>query len=99
MLTLEGKKFCICEAILMLDAKVWKENRKAWFNVVVEGIMKDYESKKTLAQVIVLLLFANRLFVKIWYHVLQDLLVLYHNGASVFENFQWSMQKENIFLS
>ena len=55
MLTLEGKKFCICEAILMLDAKVWKENRKAWFNVVVEGIMKDYESKKTLAQVIALL--------------------------------------------
>jgi len=35
----------------MLDAKVWKENRKAWFNVVVEGIMKDYESKKILAQV------------------------------------------------
>lgn len=51
MLTLEGRKFCICEAILMLDAKVWKENRKAWFNVVVEGIMKDYESKKILAQV------------------------------------------------
>ena len=33
------------------DAKVWKEVRKSWFNVVVEGIMKDYESKKMLAQV------------------------------------------------
>ena len=35
----------------MQDAKVWKEIRKAWFNVVVEGIMKDYDSKKMLAQV------------------------------------------------
>jgi hypothetical protein len=51
MLTLESEKFCLCEAILMQDAKVWKEIRKAWFNVLVEGIMKDYESKKTLAQV------------------------------------------------
>lgn len=53
MLTLEGKKFCICEAILMLDAKIWKEARKVWFNVLVEGIMKDYESKKILAQLYV----------------------------------------------
>jgi hypothetical protein len=51
MLCLDDKKFCLCEAVLMLDAKVWKEMRKAWFNVVVEGIMKDYESKKILAQV------------------------------------------------
>ena len=52
MITLENKKFRLCEAILMQDAKVWKEVRKAWFNVVVEGIMKDYETKKTLAQVL-----------------------------------------------
>ena len=52
MITLEKKKFCLCEAILMQDAKVWKEVRKAWFNVVVEGIMKDYDTKKTLAQVL-----------------------------------------------
>ena len=51
MMTLDGKKFCICEAVLTQDAKVWKEVRKSWFNVVVEGIMKDYESKKMLAQV------------------------------------------------
>ena len=51
MMTLEKQKFCLCEAVLMLDAKVWKEMRKAWYNVVVEGIMKDYESKKILAQV------------------------------------------------
>ena len=51
MMTLDGKKFCICEAVLTQDAQVWKEVRKSWFNVVVEGIMKDYESKKMLAQV------------------------------------------------
>ena len=40
----------LCEAILINDAKLWKRARKAWFNVVIEGIMKDYEAKKILAQ-------------------------------------------------
>ena len=40
----------ICEAILVHDAKWWKRVRKSWFNVVIEGIMKDYEAKKVLAQ-------------------------------------------------
>ena len=44
------KDLTICEAILVNDAKLWKRLRKAWFNVLIEGIMKDYEAKKVLAQ-------------------------------------------------
>ena len=44
------KDLTICEAILVNDAKMWKVVRKAWFNVLIEGIMKDYEAKKILAQ-------------------------------------------------
>ena len=44
------KDLTLCEAILVNDAKLWKRVRKSWFNVVIEGIMKDYEAKKILAQ-------------------------------------------------
>ena len=48
--SLKNQDLTICEAILVNDVKLWKRVRKAWFNVLIEGIMKDYEAKKVLAQ-------------------------------------------------
>ena len=47
---LKNTDLTICEAILVNDVKLWKRVRKAWFNVIIEGIMKDYDAKKVLAQ-------------------------------------------------
>ncbi len=41
----------ITEAILLNDAHIWKEARRTWMNVVVEGIMKEYDTKMQLARV------------------------------------------------
>ena len=48
--SLKNIDLTICEAILINDVKLWKRVRKAWFNVLIEGIMKDYDAKKVLAQ-------------------------------------------------
>ena len=38
------------DAVMLNDTVCWKEVRKAWYNVLIEGIMKDYEAKKKLAK-------------------------------------------------
>jgi len=46
-----SKKFSICEAILLNDVNSWKEVRSLWLSLVINGLLKDYESKKELATI------------------------------------------------
>jgi len=46
-----NKKYSICEAILLNDVNSWKEVRSLWLSLVINGLMKDYESKKELATI------------------------------------------------
>ena len=38
------------DAVMLNDTKFWKALRKSWYNLLIEGIMKDYDAKKKLAQ-------------------------------------------------
>lgn len=44
------EKINAAKAILITDHRAWKELRKAWINVVIEGILKEYDSKLKFAR-------------------------------------------------
>lgn len=48
---LDGKIRTVAESILIHDAKIWKLARKAWITVVIEGVLKEYDSKVHFARV------------------------------------------------
>ena len=39
----------LCEALLLNDSNSWKRVRSLWLTLMIEGLMKEYESKKQLA--------------------------------------------------
>ena len=39
----------LCEALLLNDSNSWKKVRSLWLTLMIEGLMKDYDSKKQLA--------------------------------------------------
>ena len=52
MVKLDGKNRTVAESILLHDAKIWKEVRRSWIAVVIEGLLKEYDSKLKFARVI-----------------------------------------------
>ena len=47
----ESRQGCLCEIVLLNNAQVWIEMRRAWMDVIFHGILKEYEPKKKLAEV------------------------------------------------
>ena len=45
----EKRKLSICEAVMLNDVSSWKEVRSLWLSLLIDGLMKDYDSKKELA--------------------------------------------------
>merc|ERR1719264_13170 len=39
------KSKCLAETILLNDCNVWKDVRKSWIKIVIQGILRDYEPK------------------------------------------------------
>ena len=46
----ELKKFAVCEKVLTAEPDFWKAMRRSWINLIVEGIIKEYDSKVELAR-------------------------------------------------
>ncbi len=53
LIALEGDtdKMTIAEKVLTSELFFWKEIRRAWMNVIIEGVMKEYDSKVLFSQV------------------------------------------------
>jgi len=41
----------LCEAVLLNDVNSWKQVRGLWLSLIIDGLMKDYESKRDLATI------------------------------------------------
>jgi len=41
----------LCEAVLLNDVNTWKQVRGLWLSLIIDGLMKDYESKRELATI------------------------------------------------
>ena len=41
----EEGSFVVAEALLLNDHTIWKELRKAWMKVIIDGMLKEYDSK------------------------------------------------------
>jgi len=41
----------ICEAVLLNDINSWKQVRGLWLSLIIDGLMKDYDSKRELAKI------------------------------------------------
>ncbi len=47
------KKYIIAEKIVTSELDFWKEIRRAWLKVIIEGILKEYDSKLEFAKMFV----------------------------------------------
>lgn len=45
------KKYFIGEKVITSELDFWKEMRRMWLAVIIEGVMKEYNSKLELARV------------------------------------------------
>ena len=52
-IVLDGKIRSVAEAILTQDAKIWKAVRRAWGTIVIEGLLKEYDSKLQFSRVMI----------------------------------------------
>ena len=42
---------CLAESILLNDCTIWKDVRKSWIKIVIQGILRDYEPKLHFSRV------------------------------------------------
>eukprot|EP00092_Neocalanus_flemingeri_P020804 GFUD01022541.1.p1 GENE.GFUD01022541.1~~GFUD01022541.1.p1 ORF type:complete len:1872 (+),score=427.20 GFUD01022541.1:98-5617(+) len=46
-----SEPYPLCEAVLLNDVNSWKQVRSLWLSLIIDGLMKDYESKRELATI------------------------------------------------